>query len=120
MRFLSQCGSKSAKRHLALRPQREETATPLVWLKQTDIEQKGRSMFPKVLLQWCAALSSCATEIGKRGSPSDHLARGASTSCPYAAGPHDTPAEPLLRHSAELCHSAVASRPPHAMLTFMG
>ena len=36
-----------------------------VHLGKTSFEQKGRSMFPKVLLHWCAAISSCAAEIGK-------------------------------------------------------
>lgn len=36
-----------------------------VHLGKTSFVQKGRSMFPKVLLQWCAAISSCAAEIGK-------------------------------------------------------
>lgn len=36
-----------------------------VHLGKTSFVQKGRSMFPKVLLQWCAAFSSCAAEIGK-------------------------------------------------------
>ncbi|KAF3835114.1 hypothetical protein F7725_027672 [Dissostichus mawsoni] len=34
-------------------------------LGKTSFVQKNRSMFPKVLLQWCAAVSSCAAEIGK-------------------------------------------------------
>ncbi|XP_069006770.1 capping protein inhibiting regulator of actin dynamics isoform X2 [Embiotoca jacksoni] len=33
---------------------------------KTSFVQRGRSMFPKVLLQWCAAISSCAAEIERR------------------------------------------------------
>ncbi|XP_067368708.1 capping protein inhibiting regulator of actin dynamics isoform X2 [Channa argus] len=33
---------------------------------KTSFVQKSRSMFPKVLLQWCAAISSCAAEIERR------------------------------------------------------
>ncbi|XP_035863425.1 capping protein inhibiting regulator of actin dynamics isoform X2 [Sander lucioperca] len=35
-------------------------------LGETSFVQKGRSMFPKVLLQWCAAISSCAAEIERK------------------------------------------------------
>ena len=37
----------------------------VVLLGKTSFVQKGRSMFPKVLLQWCTAISSCAAQIGK-------------------------------------------------------
>lgn len=46
-------------------PQSHSGGSSNVQLGITSFVQKGRSMFPKVLLQWCAALSSCAAEIGK-------------------------------------------------------
>lgn len=46
-------------------PQSHSGGSSNLRLGKTSFVQKGRSMFPKVLLQWCAAISSCATEIGK-------------------------------------------------------
>lgn len=46
-------------------PQSHSGGSSNVHLGKTSFVQKGRSMFPKVLLQWCAAISSCAAEIGK-------------------------------------------------------
>lgn len=46
-------------------PQSHSGGDSVVHLGKTSFVQKGRSMFPKVLLQWCAAISSCAAEIGK-------------------------------------------------------
>ncbi|XP_068448986.1 capping protein inhibiting regulator of actin dynamics isoform X3 [Clinocottus analis] len=44
------------------------SSSALCKTKQHNNNKKkgGRSMFPKVLLQWCAAVSSCAAEIAER------------------------------------------------------
>lgn len=36
-----------------------------IHLGKTSFVVKSRSMFPRVLLQWCTAIASCAAEIGK-------------------------------------------------------
>lgn len=55
--------------------QRRQPSKQPTWVKQAlwKAKKKGRSMFPKVLLQWCAAISSCAAEIGKHGSTTVRL-----------------------------------------------
>lgn len=48
------------------RQQRRSSLGKTSLVQQHTHKKRRRSMFPKVLLQWCAAISSCAAEIGKR------------------------------------------------------
>lgn len=71
-------------------------------LSKTSFVQKGRSMFPKVLLQWCTAISSCAAEIGKLGSTTFRLsALSASYLCCKVMA--------LSRCNTKPCHLALVA-----------
>lgn len=79
--------------------QRHSGGSRNIHLGKTSFVQKGRSMFPKVLLQWCAAISSCAAEIGNLLTQLQHV-RLSALSASYLCCA-------IMAHScynSELCH----------------